>query len=491
MPTVNIVFWNIENFGTLPRYKQNYNALATCVARVVAQAQADILFVQEVKPGAIGFQHLQLLLQQLRTLPPPMNNWYYDWIKGALLGPATAHAPWATSAGLDWDAAHYEGYAVFWNQNLAKFGIHVAPPVPGGPPVNTQSETVRTIGTVVFGVGPVPLWGIAVPVGGHVVPANPAYIIPANTVAGPGGITSGGVPVVAAGAAALANIPVNGGTAVPAGTTVGVGGIMLNTLYEGLNPVVVPAGFVLTDPLTLPPPGSTVVPEHALSLVMEGRDTNVGVPGSDNTGVGDISGVTAPFVPGGANNWRRLTFTRGAGHPASLFGTRRPAFVTLDVNIAGAAPPAQRLIPVICYHAPSANPASGAGLQRAAYSRPMYQAYDPAAGAWVDCQRSVLGTDCNVPIDSVAYAYNALTNAFAAGGANCQIRVANPAPPGGTRADNPLNKSTVQLRNPPPMGGGAINSPFTNAYRFFAIDNVLLPGIRGSSGASTGPGWTL
>ncbi len=494
MPTINVVYWNIQNFGATPPYKSAYGPLVNVIAQTVDLLQADVLFIQELKAAALTGQKLQQLMQALWALPAPRNNWQYEWIKGSIGLDGGAAAPWATSNDLDWDAAHYEGYAVFWNQNIAKFRVNPAPPItpPGGGPVaNTQSETVRTRGDVAFGVPPVvlPLWGVAVPAGGIVAPGNPAYTLPAGTTAPPGaGINNaGGGAVVPAGGVLAAAANVNGGTVLPQGTLIGAGGVRLTAMTLNRLPVVVPGAYTLTEPLTLPAPGTVLLPEHALSLVLTGRDTTGGGP-NPSTFNGNVAAATANFNPGGVNNWQYLYFTRGAGMPASLRGCRRPTYITIDVNRAGGPAAAQRLVPLIAYHAPSAAPASSSGMQRAAYSRPLYQAYDPAVGAWITNARAVLGGDVNVPLDSVAYAYNAFINGFGAGGAGCQVRASAPAPgpPPLTRADNVLNKTTAQINNPP-VGGAAIVNAATNAYRLLAIDNVFYRGFAPAQAPAPAP----
>lgn len=489
MPVINILFWNIQNFGTQPTYRPAYQPLAGFIAAVANLAQADVICVQELKQGAINNQYVQMVQQALCALPAPRNNWYYDWIKGAVSTSPGIVPPYATANDTDWDAAHYEGYVVFWNQNIAKFQVQPADPVPipgGGAAPNTQSQTTRTFGVLLFGGAVVPAFGISVPAGGLAAPANPAFILPAGTTAP----ANAGIPgILAAGAVLGAATPVNGGTMLPQGLLIGAGGVQLNAQYLNVNPIVIPGTFTLTEPLTLPAAGSVVAPEHVLNLVLWGRDTTAGGP-NPSAFVGDISGITANFNPGGPNNWQYLYFTRGAGQPASMRGSRRPAYITIDVNRNPAVVAAQRLVPIMVYHAPSAAPASSSGMQRGAYSLPMYQAYDPVAGNLVDNTFSVLGGDMNVVTDGVAYAYNAFFNGFGAGGASSVARVYNPAPPpppaNQTRADNVLNKSTAQVLNPP-VGGAPIFNAATNAYRLLAIDNVFYRGFGGGTAPAPAP----
>jgi hypothetical protein len=430
----------------------------------------------ELKQNAIGNLYLQTLQEALNTLPAPFNNWYYDWIKGSLLRtgvPPLPTDPFNTSAWLNWDVAHHEGYAVFWNQNIAKFVMQAAPPIrppaAGADSPNSQSENCRMQGAIAFGGPPLPFPGFAL-AGGLAVPGGGTpFVVPAGTNIPGHGVVG-------------ANTPTPAGTVLPAGTQVGPAGVMLNVQTQGVYPVVVPGGFTLTDALTLPASGTTVVPANALGLVMFGRDSadpavNPNRPDRFN---GDISDTTVNFNPGGGNVWNWIEFTGSAAGSAQRTGSRRPAYVTVKVNRPGHVNPADQLLPIICYHAPSASPASSGGMQRAAYSQPMYQAYDWGAGAWINCNNALIGGDFNVVIDSIFYAYDAFTDAYATasgygGGANATMAIANPAPPGHDIGDNPLNQTMCALTlgpGGPPRYGNQIND-----FRTQAIDNIFYRGL--------------
>lgn len=92
LPDITVAFWNIQNFGSVPSPKANYNALVGAVAAAVGLAHVDVLYLQELKQPAIGFAHLQLLQQALNALPAPQNNWQYEFIKGAS-SPAPRRGP--------------------------------------------------------------------------------------------------------------------------------------------------------------------------------------------------------------------------------------------------------------------------------------------------------------------------------------------------------------------------------------------------------------
>ncbi|MBI1298837.1 hypothetical protein GC175_28220 [bacterium] len=492
MPTINVLYWNLQDFGNDPQgYKGNYAPLCDFITAVTALAQADIICIQELKQPAINQGYLQLLHRALNSLGAPRNNWYYDWIKGAIrddndaFGNPLAVSPYATANDLAWDVAHHEGYALFWNQNIAKFMMQAAAPVaPTATPLiltpNTQSGWVRTIANnPAAGV----FYGIAVPAGGISVPImGGSYILPTGTMAPAGtAIMSGGMVVLAAGATSGGQIMLNPGDVIPAGTTIGAGGIELNDPvyagFYGLNPVVVPGNFQLTDPLTLPAGGGLVVPQHSLSLVLTGRAV------ANN-------GNSVNFDPMGPNTWPYLDFTRSAAHVAAFAGPRRPAFCTIDVNrqnpvIGPAHGPADKLVPIIMYHAPSALAAATAGMSQASTSRPLYQAFDSNANTWINNTHAVLGGDFNAPLTPGVGAYADFTNPFGptpgdGSGANCNTRVNHPAPAmpmGAMPRDNPLNKSTVQLRTSPVGGGVPINTINPNDYRRLAIDNVFYRGF--------------
>lgn len=479
MPAINVVYWNLQDFGKAGIYKNDYTALSRYVANAAMLAEADVICVMELKSRAVTNRYINSLYRQLCNLPEPWDNWYFDWIKGAIKSSATA--PYADAADLDWDSAHYEGYVMFWNQNLAKFKVESAhpihPPAGGGAVANTQSETVHALR---FYSG-IDTWGYGVALAANItVPIGPgSFILPTGTTA-PAGVAitnAGGAVVIPAGTASAAPIAVNAGTVLPTGTIIGAGGVTMSNVVYNIHPTVIPGAFTLTDPCTLPAVGTTVVPQHTLSLTLTGRDTY-----GDSTN-GDISHIVDDFTPGGPNKWTYLKFTRGAGFPAVMSGARRPAYFTIKVN-RNLVPPvgaADYLVPITMYHAPSRAPASSSGMQRSSYCRQMYQVYDAGAGAWIDSDFSVLGGDVNVRLQDVAYAYNAFTNAFGAmagGGADCEIQVFHGplGPPPATRADNPLNKTTVQLKNPI-VTGPPVVSANRDDYRRLAIDNVFFRGF--------------
>lgn len=459
MARINVVYWNVQDFGQISvPFREAAGPRCTFMSAVALGSQADVLFVMELKRGAIFNGHLDTLHRALQALPPPRNNWYFDWVKGSLSW--YGHAPFATAGDLDWDAGHHEGYAVFWNLNIAKFGV--TPPPPLGPPnalvPNQQSDTVR---------GGPPLPAGHVPPGGITVGAEPAYVIPT-------GSAMPGHP------ASTAPVLVNSGTVLPQNTIIGPAGIWLNGVNFGGQPVVVvPGNHLVEDAFTLPAPGTVVVHERAVSLVVDGRRNDR--PDQD----GDTSYFTHPFTPGVPHDWRTLTFTQGSKRAPEVQGSRRPAFITLDVPSGGAGA-AQRLIPVIAYHSPASRVSAAGGMQRASFSRPMYQAWDAGAPTpgWIDNDRAVLGGDFNLELSTRHYAYRSFTDPFARGGANCQPRV-NTVPPPSPEL-NPVNRTMTKLRSrrPPRIPFVARN---TDNFRTLAIDNAFHRGFPGAAAPVPAP----
>lgn len=466
MPQINVVIWNIENLGQANAFRGNWPVLAQFISNTAFNRQADVILIEELKEPAIGANVLQTIQYALNQLPPPFNNWIFDWIKGAIS--TTGVPPFATENDLNWDTGHHEGYVAFWNQNISKFLVSPAPPIqpPGAQAAvpNTQSNGARIQGQVIFGDTAVPI-STRVPAGGIQVPnVDYPYTLPAGTTA--------------PGQAPLANpLQVAGGTVLPVNTQIGPGGVTVNVLVGNVAPIVIPGGYILQDALMLPVPnaGNILVPEHLLSLVMFGRAT--GNPPSNYTG--NIDGNVVNFDPA-APNFDWIYFPSGAGNNALLQGPRRPAYITLNVN--RAAPnngAADKLVPLIAYHAPAAAPASSSGMQRSAYSQPLYQAYDWGTFTWVNCGNAFLGGDFNVPLNSVIYPYNAFYLAWQDGGASCDVIVNNPYQ-GQVRtaqqATVAANQSMVQIRYP--FGGGQIESADPEDYRSLAIDNVFAGGAQ-------------
>lgn len=485
MPNIKVVFWNIENFGqNNSRYG---NSLRRCnlIAQAIANMDADIIMIQELQSASLApLFRIQLALNNL-----PGQDWYCDWVKGSLA--AGAAAPYATNADTAFTIrGRREGYAVIWRQNIARFIMQIADPVDpatvgmaaGAMVANTQSSSVSARDA---------LLDLNTPGAGITVPAGAgAYSLPAGSTVGAGGIMRGGAVAVAAGVTGAVNA-LDAGDILPAGTIIGAGGMTLTALTQGVNPIVIPQGYTLPAAYTLPANGAVVVPQHALSLVLTGR------PLAPN-------GFTN-FAPGAVPAWGLLNFPDGIG---ALYvdprNTRRPATCTIRVSTGGAA--AAELIPITVYHAPLGGQAM-AGMGRAANVRPLYQAYDHVAGAYINNTRAVIGGDFNQTLSQIAghftvFVYNFddglpvgfnggagcnTVGGIGAGGAN-NIRVNTPFPPGGlpapvypplplvpTAANNPVNKSLITLRQH--FIGSPILSNNLSHFRSSPYDNIFYRGF--------------
>ncbi|HTD56739.1 MAG TPA: hypothetical protein VK670_15220 [Silvibacterium sp.] len=440
MPQIQVIVWNIQNLGEASNFRGNWQYFGRFVANVARNRAADVILIEELKLSANPTFTLQHIQFQLNALPAPFNNWYYEWIKGAINH--TGNPPYNTSADLMFDEGHDEGYAVFWNQNISKFTINRAPPIqpPGAAPVaNQQSETVR----MQLGLAA----GTAVPAGGILTPAFATpYVLPIGTTL-PGGAPLGFAQ------------PVASGFLLPAGTLIGPGGVLLHAQVGNVNRVVIPGNYTVTDNYTLPPAGTILVPEHALSLVFFARNGN--------------------FNPA-ATPWTWVDFTQGHAVGDMRTGARRPAYLTLNVNRPAFPAPADRLVPLIVYHAPSAPYPSSRGMAKASTSQPLYQAYDWAAGAgagaWTNVNNSLLGGDFNVVLDDNFWSYRYFTDAWANDGANCVTLIDNlPVP----KDQNTVNQSMVQIVQY--MTNNQIYSLNPANFRTRAIDNAF---HRGGAGAA-------
>jgi hypothetical protein len=313
------------------------------------------------------------------------------------------------------------------------------------------------------------------------VPAGAgAFQLPFGSVVAAPGVLRLGAVVAGPGPIAAAT-PLNSGDIIPAGTMIGPGGLLSAAVALGANPIVVPQGFMLTNTLTLPPAGAVLVPRHTLSLVLTGRQPN-------------MFGVMQNFNPAGANAWGMLHFPDGIGavygHPRL---TRRPATCTIRINTGVAAGAAAELIPITTYHTPLRAPAM-VGMAQASYARSLYQAYDHTAGAYINCNRAIIGGDFNKRLNPGAGNFTIYTDTFANGGAGCNhagaqnIRVNTPFPFGGLPApvfpplpavpgpaNNPVNKSLITVRQN--FHGQRLLSLNPDHYRSSAFDNVFYRGF--------------
>ena len=482
MPNIKVIYWNVENFGDGHDGRRgNYVPLCNFIAQVVRNVDADMLCLMELKSTAL----MARLVQLQQSLANAYNiggiqtcDWYCDYVPGALIHDKNG-PPYSPNRVGFTDLARHEGYAVFWKQNIDKFIMQRADPIitanatPPGLPVGGTVPNTQSGGVIVRDAAA----GLNFLPGDVVIPAvTPQYTLPAGSNVAAGGITRAGVIVVPAGVTA-APTPLHAGDIISVGTIIAFAGVTLNTPVLGVHPIVIPGTYTLTTNLTLPPALEVILPQHVLSLVLSSRQL--------------IGGMAANYNPMGANHWELGSFT-GTNGANFWTGCRRPAFCTIKTNTA--LPVAQQLIPIIFYHAPVAAPAQA--MLSCAIAQPLYEAMATGAPAYVHNGRAVVGGDFNARLDRAAAHYRIYTDDYVFGGAGCNdagahnIRVKQLAPgfvpnfpPAAlplTGADNPQNKSSVQLRHPvrPVMG---VNHPVLSNnidhYRRSAIDNIFYRGF--------------
>ena len=480
---LKVIYWNVENFGH-PTRRGNYVPISNFIARVVINVNADVLCLMEMMHTAVAARlaTLQQVLINASIAAGQTCDWYCDWVPGSLFGPGFGMPYDPNDVGFAGQGRN-EGYAVFWRQNLDKFamqkadriiGAHATPPnFPVAANVaNSQSGGVRQRTPVGIGL-----------LGGNVLVPGGAgqFTLPLGTTPGAGGIARGAgfVPGTAAGAVTAAPVLLNAGDIISAGTQLGPVGVRFNNHFMGhglaAQPIVIPGNHLLANNVTLPAIGSTYLSQHVLSLVLTCRQPPPG-------------GVMNAYVPGGANNWELGRFPASRG--ALLWnGCRRPAFCTMKVNNGLAAPAS--LIPIIIYHAPVFNPVGGMG--RCAISQPLFEAQDGGVPPYAHNPRAIVGGDFNARLNPLSVAFQIYTNSYANNGADCRdagnpnIRVNEPAPamapvfpPPGvplTQADNPVNKTSVQLRHPIIYPNQIVLSPFQDHFRRGSIDNIFYRGF--------------
>jgi hypothetical protein len=479
MPNIKVIYWNVENFGDPQNGRRgNYVPLCNFIARVVRNVDADILCLMEVRNTAMArLRRLQrALLNAYHIGGVQTCDWYADWVPGSLIYNAFGPAYSPNNVGFTLQGRN-EGYAVFWKQNIDKFlmqeadtiiSANATPPghVAGANVPNTQSGGVRARGA-----------GAALnllPADIVIAAATPQYTLPAGSTTGAAGIMRGAGVVVHPNVFTAAPTQLHAGDLISAGTQIADAGVRLTNAVLGVNPIVVPGQYRLTTNLILPAAGATIVSRHVLSLVLSSKQI--------------VGGATANYNPAAANNWELGSFPATAG--ANLWnGSRRPAYCTIKTNTA---PPAtQQLIPITFYHAPLAAPPQAMG--RCAIAQPLYEAMNLGAPPYLHNARAIVGGDFNARLNPAAAHYAIYTNAYAANGADCHhlgnqnIRVNNPAPgvapvfppPGNplTVADNPENKSSIQLRHPVIGPNQRVLSFDVDHYRRLAIDNIFYRGF--------------
>jgi hypothetical protein len=488
MPDIRVIYWNVQNFGLAQSgCRGNYVPLCNFIAQVVRNVDADILCLMEMtQAGNAGpIQQLQSSLMNAYTVGGIYTcDWLCDVIAGAVVYDDFAGLPYNPNLVDFTFLGRYEGYAVLWKQNIAKFTVNGADPIDRAisTPPNFMPAAGIVANTQSRGVSIRAAGGALQLVPGDISPGGgQQYLMPAGTTVGPNGITRplsppvvpppgpGGSPPTPA------NINLQAGDTVSAGTQFSAPGLYLNNAIAGINPIVVPAGYRLTADLTLPANLDVLAPDRALSLVMNTRQVG--------------GGATYDPLVIGNNHWESAVFPGTDG--ASFWnGCRRAAFFTIKTTTipAGAA---QQLLPITIYHAPVAAPAQA--MLRCSLSRSLYEAHT-GGGAHVHNARALVGGDFNQQLAPLTHAYAAYTDTYAADGADFRdgatpnIRVNSPAPfpvppfppfhGPATPAMTPANRTTVQLTSPV-IAGTRVLSANTDYYRQLAIDNIFFRGITG------------
>jgi hypothetical protein len=219
-----------------------------------------------------------------------------------------------------------------------------------------------------------------------------------------------------------------------------------------------------------PEPRPADVPQHALSLVLEGRPPDP----DDNS---DWAYTAPAFNPAAPPAWNNLDFPTPVSSVLIRNAARRPAFCVIQLkNGAGAA---GALMPLMVYHAPSngqTGNAPPAGTQAASFARQFYQARDPDAGwNWVNNACALACGDFNVDGNPPALpfgrqrSYTSYLSPFAASGAGMTqsavpLSLTNPA-------YNTALSLTLGIGGPPRPNGAA--SDFATAE----FDNIFTRGI--------------
>jgi len=508
MPNIRIIYWNLQDFGNNSRYKDNYVSLCNFIAQVVHNVEADILYIMEFRNTAFTRNLANQLSQALNNLNAPLNNWYFDIIKGALAqtkpdfwghwGIDGVHRPpYFAFRDTAWhQSANNEGYAVFWNQNLDKFSMESAPPLEHGGVLyaNTQS----------FGVCSAQQ-PMTVPGGGQFV--LPQGTTLPNAILDPANPNNQLVaPIQGQGTAANHILPP--GTVIPQGTQIGNGGITIT--INGNNHIIIPQNYTLVNNSALPLVDEIITPAHVLSLVMKGRIQRIrnGNQQIQNTLINNYN------LPPGINNyWNdgyinfpNNIFTFFYNQAQNMFNnntlatnqgvnehqSRRAVFCTIKVNIPGGNLQ-DRLIPINIYHTPPF--VADRAMRICSYARALYQAYDFVGNQWIYCVRAIVGGDWNInlpqnilinnPINNLAHqnTYEYYTTYFVQGGAECNngggsgVRVNNfPRQIGIPPVNNPNNQSLLKLRQFGWMGN-VINTNNTTDYLDSALDNIFYRGF--------------
>ncbi|MGB0525743.1 MAG: hypothetical protein ACPGJS_22380, partial [Flammeovirgaceae bacterium] len=301
MPNINVVYWNIENFGainpsTFQVDQKTINDQPSSfirpyptgirikfIAEAVKNMQADILclieLVGEEKDGnSSDYKNaLESLRQELNAITEGA-NWHYDFVKGALGMYDSGKQAYHTIETLEWSRDHKEGYAVFWKQNIAKFRMQVSPPIAVYKDRDIQATNDKLlVNEQSFGVH-----ATYVDQAGHeqrisaievFFDAAKPLVISAGTVF-PNNFKLLGGQNVQHNDTLTEDVDIRNIKELPAGTQIGPKGIRY-TYEAGKTVILVPGGYTLIEKFILPKNNEVLIPKHCLSLVMEGRDIDM------------------------------------------------------------------------------------------------------------------------------------------------------------------------------------------------------------------------
>lgn len=234
-----------------------------------------------------------------------------------------------------------------------------------------------------------------------------------------------------------------------------------NTQSNGVEPGLLAAG----------------VPEHALSLVLEGRPI---IP-EPKTARGQWDHPAEPFSVAAPPKWANLDFPTPRSTNLVRNASRRPAVCVIQLKAGGGA--ADTLMSLMVYHAPGGGRSDDippSGTQAGSFARQLYQARNPAANwNWINNTRALACGDFNVDGNPPALpfqrnlSYTAYLSTFASSGA------------GMTRSAVPLSESVpahntalslTRGNQGPPRPDGPPAS-FTTAE----LDNLFTRGIPAGS----------
>lgn len=311
MPNINVVYWNLEEFGADPnpsKINVPYKDRCRFIAYAALNMEADIICVTELMGNIAQYESkLRTLQSQLNLIfdknDGPQGNWYFDYIPSALKDDTnitrdangyydSETATFASNSDLEFSgingryANKAEGYAVFWNQNVAKFSMSMPPKLRSMNLVTRELGSEWTDNEQSFGV-----WGYQKKSTKKAMQGDPildnvdydgnllriACTLPKGTIfPSDAGLKDDNQQTLEdAGSITTAEIDLKSSYTIPKGTIIGKEGVRYNYMdaeFVERVAILIPGLYRLTENYTLPDNG-TFIPKHCLSLVMEGRET--------------------------------------------------------------------------------------------------------------------------------------------------------------------------------------------------------------------------